>query len=226
MIAQPNNEHCYHNTENEKSWESFVILDMLLYCFNWSSRWCLHDDDDRFIVFPVAEVDGCVHEDLQPDLHDAPHLPLVGMSSGFCDLDNFVKLKDMMCRDITTQRYLIDVCDVELWSFKVETIFQFLVPMLQSFPHDSWVAINELKVKILWWFSWWQEIHRFEISFPWVQFRPYLNHPGSSIQKYLDIQHHVIFNIFQDEWWFEQYSWALFKVRSLLWVEERWDILI
>ena len=132
----------------------------------------------------------------------------------------------MICRIITTQRYLIDVCDVELWSFKLETIFQFLVPMLQSFPHDSWVAINELKVKILWWFSWWQEIHRFEISFPWVQFRPYLNHPGSSIQKYLNIQHHVIFNIFQDEWWFEQYSWALFKVRSLLWVMERWDFFI
>ena len=36
-------------------------------------------------VFSVAEVDGGVHEDLQLDLHDAPHLPLVWMPSGHHD---------------------------------------------------------------------------------------------------------------------------------------------
>ena len=36
----------------------------------------------------VAEVDGGVHEDLQPDLHDAPYLPLVWMPSGHHDDEN------------------------------------------------------------------------------------------------------------------------------------------
>ena len=34
------------------------------------------------IISPVAEVYGGVHEDLQPDLHDAAHMPLVRMPSG------------------------------------------------------------------------------------------------------------------------------------------------
>ena len=36
-------------------------------------------------VFSVAQVNGGVHEDLQLDLHDATHLPLVWMPSGHHD---------------------------------------------------------------------------------------------------------------------------------------------
>ncbi|XP_048517918.1 potassium/sodium hyperpolarization-activated cyclic nucleotide-gated channel 2 isoform X3 [Dendroctonus ponderosae] len=61
---------------------------------------------------------------------------------------------------------------------------QFLVPMLQAFPANSWVAINELQVR------------NFNITSRLTDFK----------QMRLDC--------LQEAYWLEQYSWALFKAMS------------
>ena len=61
----------YRGIQHHKISVGLIVVDILL---NFSS-----------IVFSVAQVDGGVHEDLQLDLHDAPHLPLVWMPSGHHD---------------------------------------------------------------------------------------------------------------------------------------------
>lgn len=63
---------------------------------------------------------------------------------------------------------------------------QFLVPMLQGFPSNSWVAINELQVR---------RIVRTE--------------RGKLIRNNSPTQF-----TFQEAYWLEQYSWALFKAMS------------
>ncbi|XP_047348749.1 potassium/sodium hyperpolarization-activated cyclic nucleotide-gated channel 3 isoform X16 [Vespa velutina] len=67
---------------------------------------------------------------------------------------------------------------------------QFLVPMLQGFPSNSWVAINELQTD--------QMQIKNDVS---RQYRVEL--PGILEGKLL-----------QDSFWLEQYSWALFKAMS------------
>lgn len=63
---------------------------------------------------------------------------------------------------------------------------QFLVPMLQGFPSNSWVAINELQVAV----------------------KQYVN---ISNKKFIV---DCVFYYSQQAFWLEQYSWALFKAMS------------
>ena len=216
-----------NNTENEKSRESLVILDMFLYCFKsmmsswwWWSIHCLSSCWSRWVCSWRSSTWSAWCSSSAIGRGVFRFL----WSWQFCDdkLKAWIWFVGLLQHKDIWLMFVMLNSEVLNWRQFSSFWFRCSKASLTTLgsPSMSW------RWKYWWWFSWWQEIYRFEISFPWVQFRPCLNHPGSAIQKYLNIQHHVIFNIFQDEWWFEQYSWALFKVRSLLWVEERWDILI
>ncbi|KAH9643643.1 hypothetical protein HF086_006119 [Spodoptera exigua] len=80
---------------------------------------------------------------------------------------------------------------------------QFLVPMLQGFPPNSWVAINELQVKLT------PKTH--------LPIKPtlqklmlcFLCHPGALLEQYPTNNKRN-----WEAFWLEQYSWALFKAMS------------
>ncbi|TGZ37830.1 Potassium/sodium hyperpolarization-activated cyclic nucleotide-gated channel 4 [Temnothorax longispinosus] len=92
---------------------------------------------------------------------------------------------------------------------------QFLVPMLQGFPSNSWVAINELQSKIA------EVIWRFGKSRIFKeQDRAKLHENALTLcveivdrfAKYISVLRHDAY--LQDSFWLEQYSWALFKAMS------------
>ncbi|KAF7406520.1 hypothetical protein HZH68_005889 [Vespula germanica] len=70
---------------------------------------------------------------------------------------------------------------------------QFLVPMLQGFPSNSWVAINELQLS---------NLDRLNAS------------KMTSRQYRVELPGILEGKLLQDSFWLEQYSWALFKAMS------------
>lgn len=73
---------------------------------------------------------------------------------------------------------------------------QFLVPMLQGFPPNSWVAINELQVS--------------SSNIPCYYCR--IDKENFKCARHQS-NHKNLLN-FQEAFWLEQYSWALFKAMS------------
>lgn len=134
---------------------------------------------------------------------------------------------------------------------------QFLVPMLQGFPSNSWVAINELQVSKTWQDEFMTSSSPFWDPlgvYPWYQVKSIYNFNYITFERnvisYRRLKrllrnqwlkkkkkknwksiyrkrNHELFkmerkrmrplfdrNIFQDSFWLEQYSWALFKAMS------------
>eukprot|EP00094_Tigriopus_californicus_P003060 TCALIF_02947-PA protein Name:"Similar to Hcn4 Potassium/sodium hyperpolarization-activated cyclic nucleotide-gated channel 4 (Rattus norvegicus)" AED:0.12 eAED:0.14 QI:2146/0.5/0.64/0.88/0.75/0.76/17/172/761 len=89
---------------------------------------------------------------------------------------------------------------------------QFLVPMLQGFPSNSWVAINELQFLDV--------ADVFIRIFNLICLMLLIGHWSGCLQYLVtmlqDFPHNswVVINELQEAYWLEQYSWALFKAMS------------
>lgn len=99
---------------------------------------------------------------------------------------------------------------------------QFLVPMLQGFPSNSWVAINELQVKshnhtktISAWI-YFANIRLF-FFFSFLFFYVYVYNSAKITQNSTTTKkknYHFPYIFQKETYWLEQYSWALFKAMS------------
>ena len=116
--------------------------------------------------FSVVEFNRCFHENIQPDLHDATGRPLVrlppvsgshaaGVPPELLGLHqratgnhytahnwSFFQFLNMASVFMRIFNLICMMLLVGHWS----GCLQFLVPMLQGFPSNSWVSINELQV--------------------------------------------------------------------------------
>lgn len=130
----------------------FLLFSSTTHHLNHENHICVH--------ITVPELLGRLHADLQLDLHHVAHRSLVWLSPVFGANVARIPLQLLGGHQRVTGIFSIPqfadfanifanifnlICIMSLvahWSGCI----QFLVPMLNGFPHDSWVAINELQV--------------------------------------------------------------------------------